>query len=219
MSKKTYVFIIGAVLTALLLGACSKPPPGRASGDSSSTGQDTDGDAIPDAAEATLGTDPNSPDTDGDGQNDLEDQTPVLGANPIQETSATIGFTLGGLLVENNVDAGGADAPDHLEFNVTNTGIVDLTNFDIYYTITDQTTGAVQGYYRTLPGFTLKAGETQTLHFDNTGMPNHFSVNPNSAFYSNLNGLTLEVTLHVHGFAVQTGTVNKDPGGAEGGGE
>lgn len=221
MSKKIYTLILVVLMASLLLVACGSKPSAPAAGNAaaSSNGPDTDGDGIPDSAEAVLGTDPNNADTDGDGINDLADQDPMMAENPIQETSTTVGFSISGLQVENNVDADGADVADHLEFLVSNPGSNDLTNFEIYYTITDQTTGVVQGYYRTLPGFTVKAGDTQRIHFDNTGQPGHFSVNPNSAFYTDVNGLTLEVTLYSPGFAPQTASVNKDPGGAEGGGD
>lgn len=224
MSKRIYTLILTAIALSFLLAACSgnaaTATGSTGSTNSSSTttdGPDTDGDGIPNAAEALLGSDPNNADTDGDGQNDLADQNPMMAENPIQESSTAVGFTISGLLVENNVDADGADAPDHLEFKVSNTGTADLTNFDIYTTITDPTTGNVQGYYRTLPGFIVKPGETKDIHFDNSGQPDHFSVNPNSAFYTDPNGLTLNVTLHTAGFAQQTGSVDKDPAGAEGG--
>ncbi|MCA9995211.1 MAG: hypothetical protein KDE56_05665 [Anaerolineales bacterium] len=221
MFRKNYTLLfITALFTALLLAACGTAPSPTTSTNSSNTtadDPDTDGDGIPDSAETLLGTDPNNADTDGDGENDLADQNPMMADNPIQESSTAVAFTLSGLQVENNVDADGADVPDHLEFKINNTSTADLTNFDIYTTITDQTTGDVQGYYQTLPVLTVKAGETRTIHFDNTGQPDHFSVNPNSAFYTDQNGLTLNVTLHAAGFAPQIGSVDKDPGGAEGG--
>lgn len=221
MFKKSFtlLFII-ALFAVLLLAACGGTATTQTTsntGSAAANGPDSDGDGIPDAAEPLLGTDPNNPDTDGDGQNDLADPHPTLADNPIQESSPTNGFTISGLLVENNVDADGVGVPDHLEFKVNNTSTAVLANFDIYTTITDQTTGDVQAYYRTLPGFTVQPGETKTIHFDNTGQPDHYSVNPNSAFYTDQNGLTLNVTLHAAGYAPQTGSVNKDPGGAEGG--
>lgn len=222
MSKKIYTLLFIALFSALLLAACGGSPaaPANTANTGSATsvdGPDTDGDGIPDSAEPLLGTDPLNADSDGDGQNDLADAQPMLADNPIQESSTAAGFTISGLLVENNVDADGADVADHLEFKVTNTGTAVLTDFDTYITITDQTTGDVQSYYRTLPGFTVQPGETKDIHFDNTGLPDHFSVNPNNAYYTNQNGLTLDVILHAAGFAPQSGTVSKDPGGAEGG--
>ncbi len=215
MSKKLSYLIIISIFTSLLLVACGSSQPAT----TSQNGPDTDGDGIPDSAESLLGTDPNNPDSDGDNQNDLADQNPVMAENPIHETSTTVAITISGLQVENNTDIDGADVADHLEFKVANTTKNGLTNFDIYYTITDQTTGVVQGYYRTLPNFTVKAGEVKTIHFDNTNQPDHYSVNPNNAFYKDVNPLTLEVTLHVPGYAPNTASVNKDAAGAEGGGE
>lgn len=238
MSKKAITLIVAIMTAALLLTACgTTSQPAKTTGNTtanqnqnqaavtnntttgktgaSTTGTDTDGDGIPDSAEPTLGTDPNNADTDGDGLNDLQDPKPLFADNPIVETSTTVGFKIDNILVENNVDASGKIAPDHLELKVTNTGTSDLSDFDIYYTMKDLTTNDVQAYYRTLPGFTLKVGETTALHFDNSGNAGHFSVNPNSMYFTSQNKRLVEVTLHAKGFAPQTAQVNKDAGGNE----
>ena len=222
MSQKRFVLLVAVVLSSLLLVSCggagpaqSNQPANNDSSQAAANGPDADGDGIPDSAEKLLGTDPNNADTDGDGQNDLADQKPAFADNPIQETSAQAGFKVNSILVENNVNPTGGDAPDHLELSLTNTDSTDLANFDVYYTITDLTTNEMQAYYRTLPDFTLKAGETKVLHFDNTGALDHFSANPNSMYYTDPNQLQVEATLHAIGFAPQTASVKKDASDAE----
>jgi hypothetical protein len=218
MSKKALILPVALVLLALL-SACSSAntPAGAATRSATPTGPDADGDGIPDRAEVLLGTDPSSADTDGDGQNDAIDPDPTFADNPIQETSSSAGFAIDAILVENNVDANNQPTPDHLELSITNTGTGEITGFDIYYTITDLTTNQVQGFFRTLPGFTLAAGERKSLHFDNTGQPDHFSADPNSMYYTDHNQLKIEVILHAAGYTPQTASVNKDAGTEAGG--
>jgi hypothetical protein len=194
--------------------ATTQPATGTQSAD-----MDTDGDGIPDAAEIVLGTDANNPDTDGDGQNDLADSRPTFADNPIQENSTTVGFTVDSIVVENNVDAQGAVVSDHLELKLANSTQQDIGNFDIYYTFTDSVTGDAQSYYRPLPDLMLKAGESISLHLDNSGQAGHFSWNPNSLFFTNQNVMKAEATVHAQGYAPQTASVDKDAVGTEGGGD
>lgn len=223
------IFLPLIAMLALLLAACggnSTPTQtsttsaaqdsNTASVSVTSAGPDADGDGVPDSAESLLGTDPNNADTDGDGQNDRVDSNPIVAENPISETSTTVGFTINTILVENNVDANNQAVSDHLELSLTNTANTDLRNFDIFYTVTDPTTNHVEAYYQQLPDFTLHAGESTSIHFDNAVQPAHFNFSPNSLFYTNQNQLVIEATLHTAGYAPQTATVNKDPGG-EGG--
>lgn len=189
-------------------------------GASATSASDSDGDGIPNEAEALLGTDPQNADTDGDGVNDKADKDPLKADNPISDPSTTAGFKIDTLLAENNVDAAGAGAPDHLELTVTNTAKTDITSgWDLYYSLTDAKTNDVQSFYMKLPGFTLKAGETKHLHVDTTGAQGHFRADPNSSFYTGKNQLVIQAMLHAQGYAPQTATVKKDAAGAEAGGD
>lgn len=227
---------MGLLGTMLVLSGCSgAPAPPQASGGatggvassgtaaggaSAASGVDTDGDGIPDAAETLLGTDPQNADTDGDGQNDKVDASPLKADNPIVEASTTQGFKINSVLAENNVDAGGATVDDHLELTVTNTSATDITNgWDLFYSLTDKTTGDVQSFYLPLPGFSIPAGKTVHLHADTSGAAGHFRADPNSAYYKGKNAMQVDVILHAKGFAPQTSGVKKDAGGAEAGGD
>ncbi|MBI1418895.1 MAG: hypothetical protein GC146_16885 [Limimaricola sp.] len=178
--------------------------------------KDTDGDGIPDSAEALLGTDPLVADTDGDGQNDLADKDPTFMANPIDMTGAPAPFVIKEALVENNYDyAANKTAPDHLELLVVNKGTSPLTGMSIYYTITDGQSGKVEGTFRKLDGFSVPAGGEARIHFDAGTMPGHFRANPNSIYVTSTASKTFSIVLKAPGFAPVTATINKDKGGAE----
>jgi hypothetical protein len=223
MSKRM-LFLAMLILSSVLLAACGSTGTGSTSPvDTGSTpaalGADADGDGIPDSAEPLLGTDPLNPDTDGDGQNDLKDGAPLSADNPIQDNSTTAGFTIDAIAVENNVDASGADVPDHLELTVSNPTGSDISGLEIYYTLTDSVTNDVQSFYQPLPDLVLKANETAHLHFDTSGASGHFRADPNSMFYTGQHALNVDVVLHADGFAPQTAGVAKDDPSAEAGGD
>ena len=137
-------------------------------------------------------------------------------ANPIQNTSTNQVLKIDSVLVENNVDAAGNAADDHLEIALSNTGTTDLSGFEVYYTFTDQTTGATESYYFRLPdSFTIPAGGARTIHFDNTGALDHFPVNEFSLYYTSTNALDATVIVSATGAAPQTAAVQKDAGGVE----
>lgn len=135
--------------------------------------------------------------------------------NPITNTATAQTLTIDSVLVENNEDAAGNAVDDHLEIALTNTGTTALSGFEAYYTITDPTAGTSESYYAELTGFSIPAGGSSTVHFDNTGAADHFPVNQYSLYYTSTNALDLEVQISAQGAAVQTATVQKDAGGAE----
>lgn len=177
---------------------------------------DTDGDGVPDASEALLGTDPMATDTDGDGQNDLADADPAFMVNPLDMTGAPAPFAIKEALVENNYDyAAKKDATDHLELLVTNSGSTDLSGFSIYYSVTDADTGKVEGTFRKLEGFSVPAGGEARVHFDDGAVAGHFRTNPNSIYITSEAAKTVSFILKADGFAPVSVDVAKDKGGAE----
>lgn len=176
---------------------------------------DTDGDGLPDAAENVLGTDPMNADTNGNGITDSKDKTPLNMANPIKAGGATGGlkFTY---KVEDNADpATGKSADDHLEIALTNTSGADLAGLVMFQQIKDDVTGKSEETFRKLDTVALKAGATQTLHFDTKTAPGHFRVNPNSMYVKNPNPKSFSVTFAADGIAPVSVAVHKDKGGAE----
>lgn len=177
---------------------------------------DTDGDGIPDSAEEVLGTDPKNPDTDGDGIDDKQDANPTKVDIQFKPSTGSEGFTIKDVLVENNYDeAAKKDAPDHLEIILENLAGSDMSNFEIYYTITDLKTNQEQSYIIPLQGFILKAHGTTSVHIDTLQKPDHFRANPNNLYYTSMNAMQVAVTVSAEGYQAQTKTVKKDAGGAE----
>lgn len=138
-------------------------------------------------------------------------------SNPITNTATADGLHIDNVLVENNVDpTTGKDASDHLEIALSNTSTNTLGGIEIFYTFADPKTGVTENYYTALPAdFTIPAGGTRTVHFDDTGATDHFPVNKFSLYYTDTNALDVTVTASAQGVKVQTATITKDEGGAE----
>lgn len=142
-------------------------------------------------------------------------------ANPITNSSTVQALKIDSVLVENNVDPATAKAADdHLEIAVRNTGGAELSKFEAFYTFTDPTTKSSESYYTKLAdSFTIPAGGTRVVHFDNTGAADHYPVNKFSLYATSKNALDVTVTVSAADAAVQTATIAKDAGGAENPGE
>jgi len=137
--------------------------------------------------------------------------------NPISNTATAKGLKIASVLVENNEDPATKKAvDDHLEVVLENTGASVLTAVEVYYSFTDSKDKSTEGFYTKLPSsFTVAAGGTRTVHFDNTGATDHFPVSKYSLYSTSKNALDVSVTVSAEAVAVQTATVKKDAGGAE----
>lgn len=181
-----------------------------------SSAVDTDHDGIPDSAEKVLGTDPMNPDTDGDGINDKQDANPVKVDVQFPPSTGPQGFAIKEVLVENNYDREAKKvAPDHLEIILENLAGSNISNFTVYYTITDLNTTQEESYIKSLDGFTLKAHGTKSIHIDSGQKPGHFRANPSGMYHTSTDALEFTVTVSAQGYQAQTASVKKDAGGAE----
>lgn len=139
-------------------------------------------------------------------------------SNPIQNDSTAEGLVVTKVLVENNVDTStGKDAPDHLEIELQNTSDAALSDFSVYYTITDPKTSKSESYYQELTGFSLAPGEIRAAHIDGVDKADHYPVNKFSLYYTGENELTVDVVVSSPTVKPATGTVKKDAKSAEAG--
>lgn len=177
---------------------------------------DTDKDGIPDISEKLIQTDPQNADTDGDGQNDLQDKAPLSVDNPIKAEGKPAPFEIKEALVEDNYDfAAKKDAPDHLELLVANTSDQTLSDFSLYYSLTDKDSGKSESYLVPLSGFEVPAKGEARIHLDDASKEGHFRANPNSAYVLSTAAKTFHIELQTAGFQPVIVDLKKDKGGAE----
>lgn len=137
-------------------------------------------------------------------------------SNPITSSATAKTLSITKLLVENNLDASGKVAPDHIELHLNDTGSATLGGLEVYYTETDTTTKATESYYTKLPpSVTIAAGGSKTIHFDNSGAPGHFPVNKFDIYHTSKSGIGITVEVSAAGAAPVKATVTKAAGGAE----
>lgn len=143
-----------------------------------------------------------------------------VSTNPISNTSNAPGLSITYAAVEDNIDPQtSSPISDRLELTVQNSTSTDLTHVEIYYTMTDTTTGATENYYANLTGLTLPAGKATTIYFDNTGQPGHYPENPFSLYRSSTNQVDFQIEVSADGVQPATATATKSVGTGEVAGE
>ncbi|ADU49172.1 hypothetical protein [Intrasporangium calvum] len=137
-------------------------------------------------------------------------------ANPIANTATDPTLQITYAAVEDNVDPSTKKAiSDRLEITLKNTGTKPLTGFEIYYEMTDLTTGTKEGYYQKLDGLTVAAGTEQTIYFDNETGPGHYPENQFSIYRSSTNQVDFTIQVSASGAKIATGTATKSVGTGE----
>ncbi|MHB1324660.1 MAG: hypothetical protein ACYDGS_00630 [Thermoleophilia bacterium] len=154
-------------------------------------------------------------DTPVQSQNTTSQVLPVAN-DPIKNNATAPGLVIASAQVEDNVDPVTNQAiPDKLQLNLQNTSSQPMSNFEIYYRMTDSTTGASEGYYEKLGGLSLGPNETKTIFFDNQTAPNHYPENKYSIYRTSKNEVRVTIELSAPGFKLATGETKKSIGTSE----
>lgn len=136
--------------------------------------------------------------------------------NPISNNSQTPGLSIVSAMVEDNVDPVNKQAiSDRLQIAVQNTSTQTMSNFEIYYVMTDTKTGQKEAYYQKLTDLQLPAGQTKTIYFDNVSAAGHYPENQYSLYRSSKNEVTFTIQLSAPHFKLSTGTAKKSAGTGE----
>ncbi|CAN5344652.1 hypothetical protein BH11ACT4_BH11ACT4_15950 [soil metagenome] len=139
-----------------------------------------------------------------------------VNSNPIVNTSTVPGLTIVSAAAENNLDpVSKAAIKDRLQVEVHNASKSTLTSFEIYYVMTDATTGQSEAYYQALTGFTLAAGATSTLSFDSESGVGHFPENAFSIYRSSKNQVDFTIEVSAAGVQVAKATATKGSGAGD----
>lgn len=148
-------------------------------------------------------------------QQSPQDIVPGLYPNQIINKATKPGVKITAVLVENNTDAAGKPVSDHLQFTLQNLTTKSLSNFEVYYTITDAVNGKKEGYYKQLSGFTLAPKSSGTVHFDGQSGVGHYAANTYGIYGTATDKLSFAIEVSVSGYAPVHTTIVKAPGGAE----
>lgn len=133
-------------------------------------------------------------------------------SNPIVNASTAVGLTVTAA-AEDNVDpATNAAIDDRLQVTVRNETTAELSSFEIFYVMTDVTTGASESYYQDLTGFSLAAGAEDTLSFDGESGPGHFPENAFSIYRSSKNQVDFTIEVSAAGVQVAEATATRGSG-------
>ena len=154
-------------------------------------------------------------DTASQPQNTTSQVLPVAD-NPIKNIAAAPGLVIVTAQVEDNVDPETNKAiADRLQLSLKNNSNQTMSDFEIFYRMTDSKTGASEGYYEKLVGLSLNPNETKTIFFDNQSSANHYPENKYSLYRTSKNEVLFTIELSTSGFKTASSKAVKAPGTSE----
>jgi len=154
-------------------------------------------------------------DAGGDGSTSGATLLPV-DSNPISNDSTAPGLTITEAAVEDNVDPATDKAiDDRLQLTLENSTDTELSGLEIYYEMTDATTGQSEAYYLPLEGLTIAPKSEETVFFDNGSEPGHYPENRFSIYRNSTNKVDFTIEVSAPGLKIATATTSKEAGAGE----
>lgn len=136
-------------------------------------------------------------------------------SNPIVNASTAPGLTITAA-AEDNVDpVTNAPIDDRLQVTLQNETSQPLTSLEIYYVMTDVTTGQSEAYYQTLTGLTLAPNSTTTISFDGESGPGHYPENAFSIYRSSKNQVDFTIEVSAAGVQIAHATATLGSGAGD----
>lgn len=130
--------------------------------------------------------------------------------NPIVNAATDKSLQVTYAAVEDNVDpTTGKAIDDCLELTLANSGSAPLTGLEVYYEMVDAVTGASEGYFQSLDGVSVPAGQEVTVYFDNQTGPGHFPDNKFSLYRTSDNQVDFAIQVSANEAAIATATAVK----------
>ena len=138
-----------------------------------------------------------------------------VAVDPIHNAATAAGLRVSKVMLEDNTDPSGAAIGDRLQFVIGNDTANAFTGLEVFYTMTDATTGAAESYYQQLDGLTVPAKGNVTVYVDNGTEAGHFPENKFSLYRSSLNQVDFTVEVSAAGVKIATGAGSKSAGAGE----
>lgn len=136
--------------------------------------------------------------------------------NPIANSSTTAGLSITYAAVEDNVDPDTQKAlSDQLELTIDNATSSEATGLEVFYTMTDVTTGQTESYYQDLGSLTIPAKSSTTIYFDGGTGVGHYPENKYSIYRSSSNQVDFTIEVSAAGLKPVTTTATKGVGTGE----
>ncbi len=136
-------------------------------------------------------------------------------SNPIVNASTAPGLTITAA-AEDNVDpVTNAPIDDRLQVMLHNDTSQALGSMEIYFVMTDVTTGQSEAYYQELTGLSLAPNSTTTISFDGESGPGHYPENAFSIYRSSKNQVDFTIEVSAAGVQVAHGTATRGSGAGD----